>query len=47
VISDYHGCHLRAPPHGAYWVRVNNDVLLTAIATGIVLDVIYNHFYTG
>jgi hypothetical protein len=24
------------------WVRVNNDALLTAIATGMVLDVVYN-----
>jgi Ni/Co efflux regulator RcnB len=45
VISDYRGCHLRPPSYGAHWVRVDNDVLLTVIATGIVLDVVYNHFY--
>lgn len=45
VVRDYRGCHLRQPPRGAHWVRVNNDVLLAAIATGIVLDVVYDHFY--
>lgn len=45
VIRDYRGCHLHAPPRGAHWVRVNNDVILAAIATGIVLDVVYNRFY--
>lgn len=45
VIRDYRGCHLRSPPRGAHWVRVNDDVVLAAIATGIVLDILYNHFY--
>jgi Ni/Co efflux regulator RcnB len=45
VVRDYHRCHLRPPPRGAHWVRVNQDVVLAAIATGIVLDVLYNHFY--
>jgi len=45
VIRDYRECHLRPPPHGAHWVRVNGDVVLAAIATGIVLDVLYNHYY--
>lgn len=45
VIRDYRGCHLRPPPRGAHWVRVNSDVVLAAIATGIVLDVLHNHFY--
>ena len=38
----YHGVRLYVPPRGAQWVRVNNDALLTAIATGMVLDVVYN-----
>jgi|SRR5664279_2436482 len=33
---------LYVPPRGAQWVRVNDDALLTAIATGVVLDVVYN-----
>ncbi|HEY4644910.1 MAG TPA: RcnB family protein [Steroidobacteraceae bacterium] len=45
VIRDYRECHLRPPPRGAHWVRVNGDVVLAAIATGIVLDVLYNHYY--
>lgn len=45
VVHDYHGYHLHAPPHGYHWVRVNQDVVLAAIATGVVLDVLYNHFY--
>jgi Ni/Co efflux regulator RcnB len=40
--SGYGGARLYAPPRGAQWVRVNNDALLTAIATGVVLDVVYN-----
>lgn len=45
VVRDYRGCHLRPPPRGAHWVRVNNDVILAAIATGLVLEVLNNHFY--
>jgi len=45
VVRDYRGCNLRPPPRGAHWVRVNQDVVLAAIATGIVMDVIHNHFY--
>jgi Ni/Co efflux regulator RcnB len=45
VIRDYRECDLHSPPRGAHWVRVNNDVILAAIATGIVLEVLNNHFY--
>jgi len=45
VIADYHRCGLRAPPRGHHWVRVNNDAVLALIATGVVLDVIYNRFW--
>ena len=44
-IYDYHRCGLRPPPYGYYWVRVNHDAVLTAIATGIVLDVVYDSFF--
>jgi Ni/Co efflux regulator RcnB len=43
-ISDYRRCGLRAPSRGAQWIRVNHDAVLAAIATGIVLDVVYNAF---
>ena len=45
VIGNYDDCGLRAPPYGYHWVRVDHDVVLAAIATGVVLDVIYNQFW--
>lgn len=44
VIANYGHYHLRRPPRGCHYVRVNNDVVLAAIATGVILDVFYNHF---
>ncbi|HVY82148.1 MAG TPA: RcnB family protein [Steroidobacteraceae bacterium] len=44
VIVDYHECGLRAPPVGYHWVRVNNDAVLAAVATGVVLDVAFHLF---
>jgi len=45
IVDDYYDCGLRAPPYGYHWVRVDHDVVLAAIATGVVLDVIYNQFW--
>lgn len=45
IVHDYHSYRLRRPPRGCHYVRVNNDVVLAAIATGVILDVFYNHFY--
>lgn len=45
VVYDYGRCGLRAPPYGYHWVRVDTDVVLAAIATGVILDVVYNQFY--
>jgi Ni/Co efflux regulator RcnB len=45
VIGNYYDCGLRAPPYGYHWVRIDHDVVLAAIATGVVLDVIYNQFW--
>jgi hypothetical protein len=45
VIGDYEGCGLRSPPYGHHWVRVNRDAVLAVIASGVVLDVMYNQFY--
>ena len=45
VVYDWRPYRLYAPPYGYHWVRVGNDVLLTAVATGIVLDVIYDIWY--
>ena len=42
---DYRQYHLNAPPRGYQYVRVNNDVVLTAIATGIIASVITGMYY--
>ena len=44
VVANYRDCGLRAPPVGYHWVRVNNDAVLAAVATGVVLDVAFNLF---
>lgn len=38
VVSNYGYYQLRQPPRGYHWVRANNDFLLVAITTGIILD---------
>lgn len=37
--------HLTPPPPGYYWVRVDNNAVLAAVATGVVVDVAYNLFH--
>jgi Ni/Co efflux regulator RcnB len=44
VVENYGAYRLRPPPRGCHWVRVDNDVLLTAIATGAVIEVVSNLF---
>lgn len=44
IYHDYGNYRLRRPPHGCHWVRINSDLVLAAIATGIVLDVVYDYF---
>ena len=44
IVNDYHNYHLHAPPRGHHWVRVDNDVVLTAITTGVVVAVVYGIF---
>lgn len=39
-VSDWRTRHLRRPPRGYRWVRVNDQYLLVAITTGIILDAI-------
>ena len=34
---DYY--HLRRPPYGYRWVRADNDFLLVAVTTGLILDI--------
>jgi Ni/Co efflux regulator RcnB len=45
IVYDWRPYRLYAPPYGYHWVRVGNDVVLTAIATGLVLDVLYDIWY--
>jgi Ni/Co efflux regulator RcnB len=45
VVRDYGSYRLQAPPRGHHWVRVNNDVLLTAVATGAVVAVVSGLFH--
>jgi Ni/Co efflux regulator RcnB len=45
VVEDYPRYELRSPPRGYYWVRVDNDVVLAAIATGVVLEVVSDIFF--
>lgn len=43
-VVDYRHYGLKAPPRGYQYVRVNNDVVLAAIATGVISSVIYQLF---
>jgi Ni/Co efflux regulator RcnB len=45
VIPNAAVYHLRPPPRGYYWVRVDNNAVLAAVATGVVLDVAVNLFH--
>lgn len=42
---DYRQYDLNPPPRGYQYVRVNNDVILTAIATGVIASVIAGLYY--
>lgn len=44
VVRDYRAYHLAPPPRGYHYVRVDNDVVLTAIASGIIGGVVANVF---
>lgn len=44
VINDYDRYHVRHPPHGHHWVRDDRgNLILVAIATGIITDLLLNH----
>lgn len=45
VVDDYHAYHLSRPPYGYHWVRVNDDVILAAVASGLVVSVVNGLFY--
>lgn len=41
---DYRAYHLAAPPRGYEYRRVGDDVVLTAIATGVIASVLFGLF---
>jgi Ni/Co efflux regulator RcnB len=45
IVNDYYAYRLRPPPRGYHWVRIDNDVVLAAIASGLVVQAVYGIFY--
>jgi len=43
-ITNYNAYRLPPPPRGYYYTRVDNDVVLTAAATGVIASVIVGLF---
>ncbi len=43
-VMDYRHYGLRAPPYGYQYVRVDNDVYLSAVATGIIASIVFGLF---
>jgi Ni/Co efflux regulator RcnB len=42
---DYRHYGLARPPRGHHWVRIDNDVVLVAIASGLVTQVLFDLLY--
>jgi Ni/Co efflux regulator RcnB len=40
---DYRRYHLRTPPRGYEWRRVDNNYVLAAVATGLIASIIAAH----
>jgi Ni/Co efflux regulator RcnB len=43
VVSDWRARHLSAPPRGHHWVRAGDDYVLTAIATGVIAQILLSN----
>jgi len=43
-VVDYHAYRLNAPPYGYHYVRVDRDIFLTAVTTGLVVSAVYGIF---
>lgn len=41
VVHDYHSYRLYSPPQGHHWVRMDQDFVLAAVATGVIAAVVY------
>jgi Ni/Co efflux regulator RcnB len=44
IVNDYYVYRLRPPPRGYHWVRVDGDVVLAAIASGLVVSAVFGIF---
>jgi Ni/Co efflux regulator RcnB len=42
VVSDWRANHLRQPPRGYHWVRINNQTMLTSQGRGLIAEIIVN-----
>ncbi len=42
---DYSAYRLPPPPYGYYWIRVDRDVVLVSIASGLIRDILYGLYY--
>jgi len=42
---DHYYYDLAPPPRGYRWVRIDNDVVLVALASGLIADVLFDMFY--
>ncbi|MCK7595226.1 RcnB family protein [Pseudomarimonas salicorniae] len=42
---DYRPYGIAPPPYGCRWVRVDGDLLLVELATGYIVDVLYDFYY--
>jgi len=42
---DYRAYGLAPPPRGHHWVRVDNDVFLVALTSGLIANAIHDLFY--
>ena len=45
IVNDYYAYHLRRPPYGYHWVRVDNDIVLASIASGLVVSAVFGIFH--
>ena len=45
VVRNYSAYRLYAPPRGYQWVRVDRDVVLTALTTGVIIGVVNGLFH--
>lgn len=45
VVRNYSSYRLHAPPRGYQWVRVDRDVVLSAVTTGVIIGVVSGLFH--